>query len=444
MNRAVRCVAVLMMTALLIMSFTSCDVLFGSSERGIPQEGDSEYVHIAAPSYTASPYYQSVVSTYSYGMLSEGQQALYDALVKTAYDIYPEKDSRYTYRMPQVILDDYTLSDTEISVTLRAIMDDDPYLFWLSQTHTVLNDPELGYTAVQLYSEFSPTQVTEMMTQIDKVIGDFYASVPDGMSDYELEKYVHDYVIGLCDYDDADVGRTELSEENLRSHSVYGALVDKLCVCEGYGMTAQLLMNGLGLDCVCLTGTAYDGSGEQGPDQAQLHLWNAVKLDGDWYHVDLTWDDREEVFQRYDYFNLDDSMMLTDHTLSELPAQLGDKLAESIKSQDVNIYIPSCNGTEYYYYSYSCPRLISLYDTEALEESLYQSAAAGEQYFLFYIDPSLDYDSVAESLFKSGQYFFDYLQRVNERLYDTEVDDSNVVYYSDADRRTLAVELKYF
>ena len=31
------------------------------------------------------------------------------------------------------------------------------------------------------------------------------------------------------------------------------------------------------------------------------HIWNLVKIDGEWYHVDVTWDDYPEIFSSLEY-----------------------------------------------------------------------------------------------------------------------------------------------
>ena len=336
------------------------------------------------------------------------------------------------------------MEEAEIRVTVRALLDDNPYLFWMSQTYTMLNDPDLNYTAVQLYSEFGPDEVISMKKELDEAIDSFYGTVSEGLSSYEREKLVHDYLVDLCEYDDADKDRTELTSENIKSHSVYGALVEHICVCEGYGMAMQLLLNGIGVECVTLTGNAYDSSDNEDEEDGTLHLWNAVKVDGNWYQVDITWDDQDEVFQRYDYFNLNDEMLFEDHTLSKTADELDDDTIVENGTEDMNLFIPTCDSTDYNYYIYECPHLKD-YSGDGIINALYTTAMAQGKYFTFYIDPSLDYDGAVESLFvELPQYFFDYIDDVNDRLYDLEIDNSNIHYYSDASRRSVTVVLSYY
>lgn len=44
------------------------------------------------------------------------------------------------------------------------------------------------------------------------------------------------------------------------------------------------------------------------------HAWNIVNIDGNYYHVDVTWDDPDESDNiNYDYFLISDEQMSTDH-----------------------------------------------------------------------------------------------------------------------------------
>ena len=73
-------------------------------------------------------------------------------------------------------------------------------------------------------------------------------------------------------------------------------------VCNGYAEAMALLMTCVGIENQIVTGTADN----------ELHAWNQVCLDGNWYQVDATWDDPlpdRGVFAGHEYFNVTDEIM---------------------------------------------------------------------------------------------------------------------------------------
>ena len=451
MSRIVRYIAAICALILLCSSFSGCSLfsLFKARQRtpyqGIPEESVAKYESMSPYVSSGSQAYEPVEPRYAYDSLSRAQKELYDGLVENVNYISAEISDLGCYKMPQVIVKSGALDAADIRVTIRAVVDDNPYFFWLSRTFSHMTDEDENYTAVQGYSEFSPSEVSQMRGELDSAINDFYASVPDGLTAYGREKYAHDYVLNVCNYDDRDGDTTSINAENVRSHSVYGALVDHRCVCEGYGMSLQLFLNGLGVECVTLTGMAYDSEADESESSAALHLWNAVKLDGEWYHVDPTWDDQDEPYRRYLYFNVDDSHFLTDHELSPTPDQIGkDKINEN-GADEMNLFIPSCGSMTYDYFKYECPALTD-YNGGAVEDALYEAALCQDSYFTFYIDPYyLDFDEAIQVLFKEQpQYFFSYADNVNYRLSGYEIDDNNLSYYTFKDRGAVTVMLNYY
>jgi len=123
------------------------------------------------------------------------------------------------------------------------------------------------------------------------------AIIKPGMTDFEKEKAVHDYVVSHVVYD-----------ETLTNHSAYEALVDGTTVCQGYALLTYRLLEEAGL-----TNKIEEGIVNQG----ELHAWNLVNIEGNWYQMDTTWDDPiPDVPGRilYNYFNLTDAQLKQDHT----------------------------------------------------------------------------------------------------------------------------------
>jgi len=89
---------------------------------------------------------------------------------------------------------------------------------------------------------------------------------------------VHDYLIGNLEYD------SSLSHDNI--YNIYGALVNKYTVCEGYARAFKSIMDDLNIPCLIACGTGINSSGN-----TESHAWNYVMIDGKWYAIDVTWDD---------------------------------------------------------------------------------------------------------------------------------------------------------
>jgi transglutaminase/protease-like cytokinesis protein 3 len=91
------------------------------------------------------------------------------------------------------------------------------------------------------------------------------------------QKAVHDYLVLNTEY---DLTLSDLAAD------VEGVLLYGKGICSGYAHTYKLLMQLIGVDCIVVGGTGTNQSGG-----TESHAWNMVKLDGNWYQVDVTWDD---------------------------------------------------------------------------------------------------------------------------------------------------------
>ena len=81
-------------------------------------------------------------------------------------------------------------------------------------------------------------------------------------------------------------------------------------------------MHKANIDCVLLSGTA----------DSDNHAWNGVKIGGDWYQIDVTWNDTdgENNYAENDYFNLTDDLMFKDHKLSYKYSELNSQTYLSV------------------------------------------------------------------------------------------------------------------
>ncbi len=97
---------------------------------------------------------------------------------------------------------------------------------------------------------------------------------------YEQLRYVHDWLTKHNEYNSpaASAG----PERDYLPWTPLAALTDAgQPVCEGYAKAFKLICDALGYPCMLVIGRAMGGD----------HMWNQVRLNGQWYAVDVTFDD---------------------------------------------------------------------------------------------------------------------------------------------------------
>ena len=91
-------------------------------------------------------------------------------------------------------------------------------------------------------------------------------------------KVVNEWMIDNLSYEDR--------EGNNNKYNLYGAIVETKVVCEGYARMFKYIMDGLDIPCILVSGTATNSEGT-----TELHAWNYVELNSQWYAIDVTWND---------------------------------------------------------------------------------------------------------------------------------------------------------
>lgn len=126
---------------------------------------------------------------------------------------------------------------------------------------------------------------------------------------YNDIKMVHDYIVKNTEYD------TTISKPNI--YNIYGTLINKEAVCEGYARTFKYMMDGLGIPCTLVIGKGTNSEGK-----TENHAWNYVKIGDKWYAIDTTWDDPISTTgwvsesSKYKYFLKGSKDFLKDHNPS--------------------------------------------------------------------------------------------------------------------------------
>ncbi len=121
------------------------------------------------------------------------------------------------------------------------------------------------------------------------------------LSDYQKVKIIHDYIVKNGNLD-------TLNDKPVYSETVaYGVLVGGLAVSDGYSDAFRLLTGIAGIESRVILGTAG----------AQRRVWNMVKLNDEWFHIDIVADDRADLTDgtlNYDYFLISDARIEATHS----------------------------------------------------------------------------------------------------------------------------------
>lgn len=163
-----------------------------------------------------------------------------------------------------------------VRTAFETVVNDHPELFYVTGACSMRGSGSAAGLMVVLTPGYRPC-TDEMVAALDRAVERVLAQVDNSMEPVEQLLAIHDELMTSCAYN-WEVATTG-STANPYVYSAYGALVDGDAVCQGYALAYKLLLNEIGINCVTVSSSAMH------------HMWNLVELEGQWYHVDVTWDD---------------------------------------------------------------------------------------------------------------------------------------------------------
>lgn len=192
----------------------------------------------------------------------------------------------------------------EMLKVYEALKFDNSHLLCLADTFRYY---EIGETLCVIpqytHSVEECSQLTEGLMYKAKEITSLIEEETD---DFIKEIFVNDTVCRLTVYENSE-----------NSETAAGVFFDQKSVCSGYSLACKLLFDILGIDSFTVSGTIIEGGTETG------HMWLVVKIYGEWYHFDPTWNDMETDSNTdtygYRYFNLTTDEISQNHFKFELP-----------------------------------------------------------------------------------------------------------------------------
>lgn len=416
------------------MLFSSCAEFTTTVKETVPKKNSNKSNSIKInkkkidDDIVLSRYYKPIELDTGYNCLdTDDERRLYNGIVEHAADYNDgSKDSDGNYIITSFTLDNCSLTSKEVSKVFFAIELDKPDYFWLANPYSYVVDGN-NFT-LTLCSPFTYKQYEKYRGQLNSVINSVLKSLKPNMSEFERELYIHDYLVKNCVY-------KEKADDNDNRYTIYGCLVEQSAVCEGYKNAFQQLLAYCGIKSYGVSGSLDDSDNVD-------HVWNAVRINGKYYHTDVTWDDAEDIVM-YDYFNLTTKEIKHTHSIAEMFDNVPDSAdlsGETIKSY--NLLVPDCKAKKYNYYRYFGSKLKNMSDN-TLAEDLAEAAKNHDEYFYISVDKKLNFTTTYDQLFSDDIFLFaGYIDDANSIL-GSEVLQTSVSVLKREWLGTIIVVLKY-
>lgn len=320
--------------------------------------------------FAPSPYYHLGDTQWDHGGVEE---YWFNQIPSELNETYRELYSRLSNQEDEGEL--YAGVPTETFWTVyHAVLADHPEFFWIDSnievTESGLTGEVIAYKAA---SNLPVDQRESVRMQLEAAADECIRQIPQDASDYEKIKAVYEYLIDTVDYQ-----RGSVNNQNIQS-----ALLEKRSVCAGYSKAFQYILHRMGMFCTYVTGRTVSGDD---------HAWNIVRIDGQYYNVDVTWGDPVFVGQQeqqqtlvtsYNYLCCSDAQLSATH----IP--------------EADFALPSCSDESYDYY-----RMNGLYyeyfDYDTVYSALMNSVWEERRYVTFKFGSKEAYDSAMYEFFSNG------------------------------------------
>lgn len=317
-----------------------------------------------------SPYYQLGDTWWEHGNIEE---YYFNQIPSELNEIYRELYERLKNYEDSADL--YaSVSAEDFWTAYYSVLADHPEFFWVGTSaqikESALTRKVMGY---EISTTVEKKNRDHLRASLEAAADECIAGISPEASDYEKIKYVYEYLINTTDYD----------AESPNNQNIQSALLGHNSVCAGYSKAFQYILHRMGMFCTYITGKTTDGSD---------HGWNMVRIDGIYYHVDVTWGDpvfvnaeAEETssVMNYNYLCCTDEEIYKTH----IP--------------DVEVLLPSCTDDSYNYYKRN-----NLYyegfDYNSIYNALMNSVWADQPYIVMKFGSREAYDTARYELFENG------------------------------------------
>lgn len=341
---------------------------------------------------------------------AEAQTALIpNALIYYAYDQLNQED-KILYTEIYSIFSNCS-SDKKVSSI-------DPERIERAFNYVLLDHPELFYISGYSFTKYmrgqniekitlsgtytmNEKQIEAAMDEIDAYVEECISGYQGSSDEYEKVKYVYEYLIKNTEYD--------LTAPN--NQNILSVVENHKTVCQGYAKMTQYILNKMGVFCILCEGIVKG---------TESHVWNIVRIDDKYYHVDATWGDasykivdNEPGFDppeiNYDYLCVDDDTIKKSHVMK-------DKIVE-----------PECTSMEANYYVREGLYLTEI-DTGIIAAAFDNARARGDSMVTLKCENANVYTALFNYLIDNHS-IFDYLNGSTTVNYVEFRDECRILFY---------------
>lgn len=344
---------------------------------------------------------------YYYSVLSEKEKALYDEMLKGVKEFAEE-----------ITPQGYTTED--VKKILFCVRADHPEIFWL-------NTISVGENLIVFHYCTTKEEADELSKRTEKAAEEYLKDITDDMSAYDVALHFHVKLIESCDYDTVAL-RNEPEENDGIDYlrSICGIFLNKKAVCEGYAKALQYLLQKCGIESAEVAGNAF----REGSSKGEGHAWNLIKIDGEYYYTDTTWDDSSDTIQKvkntqinFYYFCITTEELLrtrnTEYTYAPLPM---------------------CTATKANYYNHN-NLIIDTYDKDKLCEFAKDAARKGNDTVTFKCTSDELYKKILNDMFAEGNDCFILTEAASKE--NPKIHPTSCTYRTNKNIRTFSLVFKY-
>lgn len=213
-------------------------------------------------------YYRPV--SYSYVQITDDFEAKnYQHLMNIYYTITNSGSEEFSFKCAY----DECLSDVdELSSNQQVLSNINSFVHpYNSFTAVETKYNSIGKVIITVERNYTKSDIKA----VNEALNYIYTNVIKNETDSrKIIKLAHDYIINKTKYDS---DRSDLQIVNYKSSIAYGPLIEGYSLCGGYTDAMALILDHYNIPNFKVI--------------SENHVWNAVKLNNNWYHLDLTWDD---------------------------------------------------------------------------------------------------------------------------------------------------------